>query len=81
MAIESERTREFVAQVAADALARDSLNYFPEQPAEGNRMITVPGAWLPEWLLGGEQAKHIIPVVIGLGFEPFMDRRQPCPMV
>ena len=44
-------------------------------------MIIVPGAWLPEWLLGGEQAKHIIPVVIGLRFEPFMDRRQPCPMV
>src|SRR6516162_6872097 len=64
MAIESERTRQLVAKVTTDTLAADSPENFPDEPAEGNRMIAVPGAWIPEWLFGGEQAYHVIPIVV-----------------
>src|SRR5438132_5583467 len=70
MAVEPERACQLVAEIAARTLAGDPPDHLADQPSEGDCVIAVLRSRLPEGLFASEQAGHIIPIVIGLGFEP-----------
>ncbi len=80
MRIESQRRGDLVTEVRAHRLATGAANHLAHQPSVGNRMIAVPGARLPPWLLLGESRAHRIPVVERLGCELLAHRGQTGPM-
>ena len=61
--VEAQRTRDLVTEERAERLARDAAHHLAHRPAEGEAVIAVARAGLPERLLVGETRRHVIPVV------------------
>ena len=61
ISVGAERTGDLLAEVSAEALAGDTANDFTDQPAESDRMIAMPGAGLPPWLLAGKFGGDLLP--------------------
>src|SRR5579885_1420353 len=63
MAIEAERTGDFIPEIGAEGgFATDATDHFADQPAEGHGVITVTGARPPPRLLLGQRRAHRLPV-------------------
>ena len=77
MRIEPERRRELFAEERAEAAAVDPADDLANEPAEGDRVVAVDFAGLPERLLGGQQGGHLVPVVPVLLDDRLPDRGQP----
>ena len=62
MAVQTERLCNLVAEVGAQALARDPANHLADQPSVSQRVVAVTGARLPPWFLFGERGGHRLPI-------------------
>ena len=65
--VEPERAGDLVAEVRAEAAARDAPHHLADQPAEGDGVVAVRRAGLPPRLLRGQRGAHRVPVVERLG--------------
>ena len=61
ISVGAERTGDLLAEVSAEALARDTADDFTDQPAEGDRVVAMLGAGLPPGLLAGEFGGDLLP--------------------
>src|SRR5207302_1767139 len=61
MRVQSQRSRNLVAEVGAEAFAGDAPDHLAHQPSERDRVITVPRARLPPRLLPGQFPRYDLP--------------------
>jgi len=73
--IEPERACDLLAEERAQRLAARPPHHLADRPAEGEAVIAVARAGLPERLFGGEQSGHIVPVVGSIVLEACAQRR------
>jgi hypothetical protein len=75
--IQSEGLRHLGAPEVADRRAADPPDHLPHQEPEGERVVAVPGARLPERGLGGQPRAHVVPVVEPARRKGLAQGRQP----
>ncbi len=76
MEVGTERFGDLVAEEGSEALAGDPPHQFAHQIALGDGVVAGAVARLPPRLLGGEQRRHLVPVVQVLGRHRFLPARQ-----
>ena len=75
--VEAQRRGDLVGDEAAEAATGHPPDDLADQEAEGEGVVAVPGARLPERRLGGQPSDHVVPVVEAAGGDGVAQRGQP----